>query len=67
MALSATVSQRKRIKRKAPRGFLKRVFKRWKPHLRLESTGDLLKSPGQMLLRISVESSKRSMYRLQQR
>ncbi|XP_017531714.1 centromere protein W isoform X2 [Manis javanica] len=67
MALSATVSQRKRIKRKAPRGFLKRVFKRWKPHLRLESRGDLLKSPGQMLLRISVESSKRSMYRLQQR
>ncbi|KAI5944344.1 centromere protein W isoform X1 [Manis javanica] len=42
MALSATVSQRKRIKRKAPRGFLKRVFKRWKPHLRLESRGDLL-------------------------
>ncbi|KAK2499698.1 hypothetical protein MC885_013143 [Smutsia gigantea] len=42
MALSATVSQRKRIKRKAPRGFLKRVFKRRKPHLRLESSGDLL-------------------------
>uniref|UniRef100_A0A2R8MA74 Centromere protein W n=1 Tax=Callithrix jacchus TaxID=9483 RepID=A0A2R8MA74_CALJA len=42
MALSTTVSQRKQIKRKAPRGFLKRVFKRQKPHLRLEKSGDLL-------------------------
>uniref|UniRef100_A0ABI7X5D5 Centromere protein W n=1 Tax=Felis catus TaxID=9685 RepID=A0ABI7X5D5_FELCA len=66
MAPSTTVSQRKKIKRKAPRGFLKRVFKRQKPHLRLETSGDLLKSPG-VLLRISVESLKRSMYRLQQR
>ncbi|XP_012516268.1 PREDICTED: centromere protein W isoform X1 [Propithecus coquereli] len=42
MGLSTTVSQRKQIKRKAPRGFLKRVFKRHKPHLRLEKSGDLL-------------------------
>ncbi|KAF6113132.1 centromere protein W [Phyllostomus discolor] len=42
MALSTTVSQSKRIKRKAPRGFLKRIFKRQKPHLRLESSCDLL-------------------------
>ncbi|XP_073749991.1 centromere protein W isoform X1 [Callorhinus ursinus] len=42
MAFSTTVSQRKHIKRKAPRGFLKRVFKRQKPHLRLETSGDLL-------------------------
>lgn len=42
MAFSTTVSQRKHIKRKAPRGFLKRVFKRQKPHLRLETRGDLL-------------------------
>uniref|UniRef100_A0ABI7X5E2 Centromere protein W n=1 Tax=Felis catus TaxID=9685 RepID=A0ABI7X5E2_FELCA len=42
MAPSTTVSQRKKIKRKAPRGFLKRVFKRQKPHLRLETSGDLL-------------------------
>ncbi|XP_017388820.1 centromere protein W isoform X1 [Cebus imitator] len=42
MALSTTVSQRKQIKRKAPRGFLKRVFKRQKPQLRLEKSGDLL-------------------------
>uniref|UniRef100_F7BYX5 Centromere protein W n=1 Tax=Equus caballus TaxID=9796 RepID=F7BYX5_HORSE len=42
MVLSTTVSQRKHIKRKAPRGFLKRVFKRQKPHLRLETSGDLL-------------------------
>ncbi|XP_014591093.1 centromere protein W isoform X2 [Equus asinus] len=67
MVLSTTVSQRKHIKRKAPRGFLKRVFKRQKPHLRLETSGDLLKSPGQMLVRINVESLKRSMYWLQQR
>ncbi|XP_058422320.1 centromere protein W isoform X3 [Diceros bicornis minor] len=67
MAVSTTVSQRKHIKRKAPRGFLKRVFKRQKPHLRLETSGDLLKSPGQMLVRINVESLKGSMYWLQQR
>lgn len=42
MALSTTVSQRKKIKRKAPRSFLKRVFKRQKPHLRLETSVDLL-------------------------
>lgn len=42
MAFSTTVSQRKYIKRKAPRGFLKRVFKRQKPHLRLETSSDLL-------------------------
>ncbi|KAL4670621.1 hypothetical protein H8957_010403 [Semnopithecus entellus] len=42
MALSTIVSQKKQIKRKAPRGFLKRVFKRQKPQLRLEKSGDLL-------------------------
>ncbi|XP_008052243.1 centromere protein W isoform X2 [Carlito syrichta] len=42
MAFSTTVPRRKRVKRKAPRGFLKRVFKRRKPHLRLEKSGDLL-------------------------
>ncbi|XP_054424899.1 centromere protein W isoform X2 [Pteronotus mesoamericanus] len=67
MALSTTVSQSKRIKRKAPRSFLKRIFKRQKPHLRLESSCDLLKSPGQMRVRTSVESLKTSMYCLQQR
>ncbi|XP_036995465.1 centromere protein W isoform X2 [Artibeus jamaicensis] len=67
MALSTTISQSKRIKRKAPRGFLKRIFKRQKPHLRLESSCDLLKSPGQMPVRINVESSKTSMYWLQER
>ncbi|XP_016016837.1 centromere protein W isoform X2 [Rousettus aegyptiacus] len=67
MALSTTVSQKQRIRRKAPRGFLKRVFKRRKPHLRLETSSDLLKSPGQMLVRISVESLKRITYWLQQR
>ncbi|XP_006200091.1 centromere protein W isoform X2 [Vicugna pacos] len=67
MALSTTVSQRKLIKRKAPRGFLKRVFKRRKPHLRLETSSDLLKNLGQMLVRISVGSLKRIMYWLQQR
>ncbi|EHB16537.1 Centromere protein W, partial [Heterocephalus glaber] len=49
MAVSATVFQRKQIKRKAPRGFLRRVFKRQKPHLRLETRGDVLvsaRSPG---------------------
>ncbi|XP_004469109.1 centromere protein W [Dasypus novemcinctus] len=42
MALSTTVPQKKQIKRKAPRGFLKRVFKRQKPQLRLETSSDLL-------------------------
>ncbi|KAM5283004.1 centromere protein W isoform 2-T2 [Hipposideros larvatus] len=42
MALSTTVSQKKQIRRKAPRGFLRRIFKRQKPHLRLETSGDLL-------------------------
>ncbi|KAF4025079.1 hypothetical protein G4228_017240 [Cervus hanglu yarkandensis] len=42
MGLSTTVSQRKMIRRKAPRGFLKRVFKRQKPQLRLETSSDLL-------------------------
>ncbi|XP_003479451.1 centromere protein W [Cavia porcellus] len=42
MALSSTISQRKHIKRRAPRGFLRRVFKRQKPHLRLEKHGDVL-------------------------
>ncbi|XP_075802650.1 centromere protein W isoform X1 [Microtus pennsylvanicus] len=40
MALSTTVSQR--IKRKAPRAFLRRTFKQKKPHLRLEAGCDLL-------------------------
>ncbi|XP_069344939.1 centromere protein W isoform X1 [Eulemur rufifrons] len=42
MVLSTTVSQKKQIKRRAPRGFLKRVFKRQKPELRLEKSSDLL-------------------------
>ncbi|XP_012660108.1 centromere protein W [Otolemur garnettii] len=42
MAPPNTVSQKKYIKRKAPRGFLRRVLKRHKPHLRLEKSGDLL-------------------------
>ncbi|XP_008831867.1 centromere protein W isoform X1 [Nannospalax galili] len=42
MAFSTTVAQKKHVKRKAPRGFLKRVFKRRKPHLRLETRSDLL-------------------------
>ncbi|XP_029419604.1 centromere protein W isoform X2 [Nannospalax galili] len=67
MAFSTTVAQKKHVKRKAPRGFLKRVFKRRKPHLRLETRSDLLKSPGQMRVRVSVESSKRIMFCLQQR
>ncbi|XP_057595335.1 centromere protein W isoform X2 [Hippopotamus amphibius kiboko] len=67
MAFSTTVSQRKLIKRKAPRGFLKRVLKRQKPHLRLETNSDLLKSLGQMLVRISAASLTRIMCLLQQR
>lgn len=42
MALSNTVSQKAKLKRKAPRSFLKGVFKRQKPHLRLEARVDLL-------------------------
>ncbi|XP_007944786.1 centromere protein W [Orycteropus afer afer] len=42
MAFSTTVTRRQKIKRKAPRGFLKRALKRQKPHLRLETNGDLL-------------------------
>ncbi|XP_008136799.1 centromere protein W isoform X1 [Eptesicus fuscus] len=42
MAVAATISQRKRIKRKAPRGFLRRVFKRQKAHLHLGTSCDLL-------------------------
>ncbi|KAH0518423.1 Centromere protein W [Microtus ochrogaster] len=42
MALSTTVSHR--IKRKAPRAFLRRTFKQKKPHLRLETGCDLLVS-----------------------
>ncbi|KAF6364207.1 centromere protein W [Rhinolophus ferrumequinum] len=42
MALSTRVSQKKQIRRKAPRGFLRRIFKRQKPHLRLQTSGDLL-------------------------
>ncbi|XP_040094917.1 centromere protein W [Oryx dammah] len=42
MARSTTVSQRKMTRRKAPLGFLKRVFKRQKPHLRLKTSSDLL-------------------------
>ncbi|XP_037699822.1 centromere protein W isoform X2 [Choloepus didactylus] len=67
MALSTTVPRRKQIKRRAPRGFLKRVFKRQKPQLRLETRGDLLKSLGKMHVRINVEPLKRSMSWLQQR
>ncbi|XP_021569818.1 centromere protein W-like isoform X2 [Carlito syrichta] len=62
MAFLTTVPQRKRVKWKAPRSFLKRVFKRRKPHLRLEKSGDLLKNPGQILVRISVELLIRSIY-----
>ncbi|XP_040821385.1 centromere protein W isoform X1 [Ochotona curzoniae] len=42
MALSNTVSQKAKLKRKAPRSFLKGFFKRQKPHLRLEARVDLL-------------------------
>ncbi|XP_052025812.1 centromere protein W isoform X2 [Apodemus sylvaticus] len=65
MALSTTVSRR--IKRKAPRAFLKRTFKQKKPRFRLEACCDLLKSPGQMLVKENLELSKRIMYRVQQR
>ncbi|XP_031236563.1 centromere protein W isoform X1 [Mastomys coucha] len=40
MAVSTTVSRR--IKRKAPRAFLKSTFKQNKPRLRLETSCDLL-------------------------
>ncbi|XP_013207858.1 centromere protein W isoform X2 [Microtus ochrogaster] len=65
MALSTTVSHR--IKRKAPRAFLRRTFKQKKPHLRLETGCDLLKSPGQMPVKVNLKLSKRIMYWLQQR
>ncbi|XP_031236564.1 centromere protein W isoform X2 [Mastomys coucha] len=65
MAVSTTVSRR--IKRKAPRAFLKSTFKQNKPRLRLETSCDLLKSPGQMLVKVNVELSKRIMYWPQQR
>ncbi|XP_048210605.1 centromere protein W isoform X1 [Perognathus longimembris pacificus] len=42
MALSTTVFQRRPTKRKAPRAFLRGVFKKQKPHLRLEACSDLL-------------------------
>ncbi|XP_042551692.1 centromere protein W isoform X2 [Dipodomys merriami] len=67
MPPSTTVSRRRPVKRKAPRGFLKGVFKRQKPHLRLVSRGDLLKNPGLMLVRKSVESLARITFWLQQR
>ncbi|XP_040821388.1 centromere protein W isoform X4 [Ochotona curzoniae] len=67
MALSNTVSQKAKLKRKAPRSFLKGFFKRQKPHLRLEARVDLLRSPGQMLVRINVESLTRIMYWLLRR
>ncbi|XP_028622334.1 centromere protein W isoform X2 [Grammomys surdaster] len=65
MALSTTVSRR--IKRKAPRAFLKRTFKQKKPCLRLETCCDLLKRPGQMPVKVNLELLKRIMYWLQQR
>ncbi|XP_003515820.1 centromere protein W [Cricetulus griseus] len=40
MAVSTVVSRR--VKRKAPRAFLRRTFKQKKPHLRLETACDLL-------------------------
>ncbi|MEJ1286787.1 hypothetical protein NN561_017796 [Cricetulus griseus] len=43
MAVSTVVSRR--VKRKAPRAFLRRTFKQKKPHLRLETACDLLVSP----------------------
>ncbi|XP_006879039.1 PREDICTED: centromere protein W [Elephantulus edwardii] len=42
MPSSTTIPQKKKVKRKAPRGFLKRVVKLQKPDLRLEKNGDLL-------------------------
>ncbi|XP_049627115.1 centromere protein W [Suncus etruscus] len=42
MAPSTTVSRRKRLKRKAPRGFLRRLLKQRKPQLRFEKCADLL-------------------------
>ncbi|XP_037687495.1 centromere protein W-like isoform X2 [Choloepus didactylus] len=66
MALWTTVPQMKQMKWKALRGFLKRVFQGQTPPLGLETSGDLL-SLGKMLVRIKVESLKRSMFCLQQR
>ncbi|XP_075410707.1 centromere protein W [Tenrec ecaudatus] len=42
MTSSSTVPRARKIKRRAPRGFLKRALKLRKPHLRLETNGDLL-------------------------
>ncbi|KAM6185640.1 centromere protein W [Rhynchocyon petersi] len=42
MPFSTIVPEKKKIKRKAPRAFLKRTVKQQKPHLRLEKNGDLL-------------------------
>ncbi|XP_077018949.1 centromere protein W isoform X2 [Tamandua tetradactyla] len=60
MALTTTVRQRKQIRRKAPRGFLRRVFKRQKPQLRLETRGDLLVHLNCLLFihRLAEESRK---------
>lgn len=49
MTVSTTVSRR--IKRKAPRAFLKTTFKQNKPRLRLETSCDLLVSPALSALR----------------
>ncbi|KAM4865650.1 centromere protein W [Thomomys bottae] len=42
MGLGSIVFRRRPVKRKAPRGFLKGVLKRRKPHLRMEARIDLL-------------------------
>lgn len=44
MAVSGVLSQRTHVRRKAPRAFLRRLFRRQKPRLRLETGGDLLVS-----------------------
>ncbi|XP_037585053.1 centromere protein W-like [Cebus imitator] len=54
-----TVSQRERMKRKAPRGSLKRVFKPQKPQLGLEKSGDFLVHLSCLLfVRRSAEESR---------
>ncbi|XP_021030441.1 centromere protein W isoform X2 [Mus caroli] len=65
MAPSTTATRR--VKRKAPRAFLKRFLKQKKPHLGLGRCCDLLQSPGQMLVKVNLELSKRIIYWLQQR
>ncbi|CAD7691707.1 unnamed protein product [Nyctereutes procyonoides] len=42
MAVSGALSRRTHVRRKAPRAFLRRLFRRQKPQLRLETGGDLL-------------------------